>query len=95
MKRQELEEARGESATLVEILESRQAGLVATLDGSFPELRTTIWQSKPSVQAAVQTLTPQMTENKKKASTPPGAAHQPADLLLLCFQDTCPATYIT
>ena len=50
----------------MEILESRQAGLTGTLDGSFPELRTTIWQSEASVQAAVQTLTPQMTENKKK-----------------------------
>lgn len=50
----------------MEILESRQGGLVATLDGNFPELRSTVWQSAPSVQAAVQALTPQMTENKKK-----------------------------
>ena len=63
---QELEEARSEAATLVEILESRQAGLVTTLEGNFPELRATVWQSESSVQAAVQTLTPQMTENKKK-----------------------------
>ena len=50
----------------MEILESRQAGLTATLDGGFPEMRSTAWQSDASVQAAVQTLTPQMTENKKK-----------------------------
>ena len=50
----------------MEILESRQGGLTSTLDGGFPELRSTAWQSDASVQAAVQTLTPQMTENKKK-----------------------------
>lgn len=30
-----------------------------TLDGGFPELRRTLWQSAAAVQAAVQALTPQ------------------------------------
>lgn len=41
-------------------------GIVSTLDGEFPELKATIWQSDETVQAAVQSLTPQMTENRKK-----------------------------
>ncbi|PRW59240.1 ATPase associated with various cellular activities AAA_5 [Chlorella sorokiniana] len=64
---QELEEARKEAAALVELLDLRQGSLAATLDGGFPELRDTVWQSEASVQAAVQSLTPQMTENKKRA----------------------------
>ncbi|KAL4425569.1 hypothetical protein ABPG75_009585 [Micractinium tetrahymenae] len=64
---QEVEEARRECASLVELLDLRQGGLAATLDGGFPELRATVWQSEASVQAAVQALTPQMTENKKRA----------------------------
>eukprot|EP00878_Enallax_costatus_P007732 GHUV01008093.1.p1 GENE.GHUV01008093.1~~GHUV01008093.1.p1 ORF type:complete len:282 (+),score=113.63 GHUV01008093.1:347-1192(+) len=55
-----------ECSTLVELLEGRQAALTATLSGAFPELRATVWQSEASVQAAVQALTPQMTENKRK-----------------------------
>jgi hypothetical protein len=39
---------------LVELLQSRQAALAATLEGAFPELRATVWQSEASVQAAVQ-----------------------------------------
>jgi len=62
----ELQEARDEVASLVELLEARHGGLTKTLDGQFPELRSTVWQSEGSVQAAVQALTPQMTENKKK-----------------------------
>lgn len=62
----ELAEARTECASLVDLLELRHASLSATLDGNFPELRHTIWQSEASVQAAVQALTPQMTENKKR-----------------------------
>ena len=37
-----------------------------TLDGGFPELRQTVWQSAATVQAAVQALTPQMAENKSR-----------------------------
>ncbi|KAL4438050.1 hypothetical protein ABPG77_004271 [Micractinium sp. CCAP 211/92] len=64
---QEVEEARRECASLVELLDLRQGSLAATLEGGFPELRATVWQSEASVQAAVQALTPQMTENKKRA----------------------------
>lgn len=38
----------------MELLEGRQAALAATLEGAFPELRATVWQSEASVQAAVQ-----------------------------------------
>jgi MoxR-like ATPase len=67
----EMEEAKAEAQSLVELLELRQAGLASTLgDGSgiggFPEMRTTAWQSESAVQAAVQSLMPQMTENKKR-----------------------------
>lgn len=37
----ELEEARKEAASLVELLDLRQGSLAATLDGGFPELRST------------------------------------------------------
>lgn len=50
----EASDALGECSTLVELLEARQAALAATLEGAFPELRATIWQSEASVQAAVQ-----------------------------------------
>ncbi|KAI3438742.1 hypothetical protein D9Q98_001161 [Chlorella vulgaris] len=63
----ELAEARAEVASLVEVLSLRQGSLAATLDGGYPELRDTVWQSEAAVQAAVQALTPQMTENKKRA----------------------------
>jgi MoxR-like ATPase len=62
----ELAEARAEVASLVEVLSLRQGSLAATLDGGYPELRDTVWQSEAAVQAAVQALTPQMTENKKR-----------------------------
>lgn len=51
---QELEETRQEAASVVELLDLRQGGLAQTLDGGFPELRTSVWQSEGSVQAAVQ-----------------------------------------
>jgi len=63
---QELAEVQQEGASVVELLQQRQAGLAATLGQQFPEMRNTTWQSESSVQAAAQTLTPQMTENKKK-----------------------------
>lgn len=67
----ELTEAKAEVDSLVELLELRHGGSVITLgDGSgaggFPELRTTAWQSESAVQAAVQSLIPQMVENKKR-----------------------------
>ena len=65
--RQELEEVRREADALAELLELRQGGLAMTLDGGFPELRASVWNSEAAVQAAVQTLTPQMAENRKRA----------------------------
>lgn len=50
----EAADALAECATLVELLQGRQAALAATLEGAFPELRATVWQSEASVQAAVQ-----------------------------------------
>lgn len=50
----EAADALTECSTLVELLESRQSALAATLEGAFPELRATVWQSEASVQAAVQ-----------------------------------------
>ena len=61
-------EVQQEGASVVELLQQRQAGLAATLGQQFPEMRNTTWQSESSVQAAAQTLTPQMTENKKKVT---------------------------
>ena len=66
MATQEVAEAAAECAALVELLELRQGSLAASLDGGFPDLRATVWQSEASVQAAAQALTPQMTENKKR-----------------------------
>ena len=66
---QELAEVQQEGASVVQLLQQRQAGLAATLGQQFPEMRNTTWQSESSVQAAAQTLTPQMTENKKKVTT--------------------------
>ncbi len=51
---QELEETRREAAAVVELLDLRQGGLAQTLDGNFPDLRTSVWQSEGTVQAAVQ-----------------------------------------
>lgn len=59
-------DATEEISNLVKLLESRHLGIARTLDAEFPELRATIWQSEGTVQAAVQSLTPQMTENRKK-----------------------------
>lgn len=64
----EMSEIKDEIASLVTLLDSRLAGLIGNLEGQFPELRSTVWQSEGTVQAAVQALTPQMTENKKKVT---------------------------
>ncbi|KAI8473622.1 MAG: AAA domain-containing protein [Monoraphidium minutum] len=80
-------EAAAEAATLVELLEARQAALAAALDGQFPELRATVWQSEASVQAAVQALTPQMTENRRKAEDLLREAYTLAE----CLQRRCSA----
>lgn len=49
-----MEETKREAAQVVELLDLRQGGLTQTLDGGFPELRNSVWQSEVSVQAAVQ-----------------------------------------
>ncbi len=51
---------------MAQLLETKHARLAATLDGSYPQLQHTVWQSDETVQAAVQTLSPQMSENKIK-----------------------------
>lgn len=51
---QDMEETKREAAQVVELLDLRQGGLTQTLDGSFPELRNSVWQSEISVQSAVQ-----------------------------------------
>ena len=63
---QELAEVQQEAASVAQLLQQRQEALAGTLGQHFPELRSTAWQSESSVQASAQTLTPQMTENKKK-----------------------------
>jgi len=63
---QELAEVQQEGASVVELLQQRQEALASTLGLQFPDMRNTAWQSESSVQAAAQSLTPQMTENKKK-----------------------------
>lgn len=83
-------EAAAEAATLVELLEGRQAALAAALDGAFPELRATVWQSEASVQSAVQALTPQMTENKRKAEDLLREAYTLAE----CLQRRCSAAVL-
>lgn len=40
----------------MELLDLRQGGLAQTLDGNFPDLRTSVWQSESTVQAAVQVI---------------------------------------
>ena len=65
---QELAEAREEAAELVDLLKGRAAELALTLDADYPDLRSSIWLSEAAAQSAVQTLTPQMTENRKRVS---------------------------
>lgn len=46
----ELPEALEEANVLVELLSQRHRALVSTLEGAFPELRSTVWQSDTTVQ---------------------------------------------
>jgi hypothetical protein len=46
----ELPEVAAEAAVLVDLLTSRHRALVANLEGAFPELRCTVWQSDATVQ---------------------------------------------
>lgn len=48
------------------LLATRHAELVRALDAGFPGLRSSVWQSEAGVAAAVQGLTPQFTENRRK-----------------------------
>ena len=65
---QEIAEAREEAAELVDLLKGRAAELALTLDADYPDLRSSIWLSEAAAQSAVQSLTPQMTENRKRVS---------------------------
>lgn len=68
---QELEEARQEAADLVGLLKSRATELATTLDADFPDLRSSIWLSEAAAQTSVQSLTPQMTENRQRVRATP------------------------
>ena len=63
---EEVAEASKEAADLVDLLQMRQAGLAATLDGDFPELRSSVWISEAAAATAAQALAPQMVENRKR-----------------------------
>jgi MoxR-like ATPase len=62
----EVAEASQEAADLVDLLQMRQAGLAATLDGDFPELRSSVWLSEAAAATAAQAMAPQMVENRKR-----------------------------
>lgn len=65
---QELSEARQEAGDLVQLLKSRASELAVTLDADFPDMRSSIWLSEAAAQSSVQSLSPQMTENRKRVS---------------------------
>uniref|UniRef100_A0A7R9V9M6 AAA+ ATPase domain-containing protein n=1 Tax=Chlamydomonas euryale TaxID=1486919 RepID=A0A7R9V9M6_9CHLO len=62
----ELQEAVVEAGSLAGLLRSRHGSLVRTLEAGFPELQGSVWLSESAVAAAVQGLSPQMTENRRK-----------------------------
>lgn len=62
----DVKEAVLEAGSLASLLRARHAALALALDAGFPELKASVWQSEGAVQGAVQALTPQMTENRKK-----------------------------
>jgi hypothetical protein len=70
---QKLSDTKETVASMAQLLESKHARLAATLDGNYPQLQNTVWQAEDTVQSAVQTLSPQMSENKLKVcnSRPP------------------------
>jgi len=63
----EVPAAAAEAATLAGLLEARHAEVASSLDGGFPELRATLWQSAQSARQAAQHLTPPLAENKRRA----------------------------
>ncbi|GIL82284.1 hypothetical protein Vretimale_7249 [Volvox reticuliferus] len=78
----ELAAASAEVAQLVDLLTSRHVALATNLEGNgFPELRATLWQAEASVASAVQSLVPQMTENRKKVEDLLREAHTLAAVL--------------
>lgn len=64
---EELAETRQETADLVELLSGRATELARTLDADFPDLRSSVWLAEAAAQSSVQSLTPQMTENRARA----------------------------
>ncbi|KAL6753870.1 AAA domain-containing protein [Haematococcus lacustris] len=90
----ELPAAAEEASGLVELLAARHAALAAQLeapDGGFPSLRRSVWQAPSSAQAAVQTLTPQITENRKKVEELLREAQTLSDCLSRAAQGGVPA----
>jgi len=63
---QKLGETKETVTSMRQLLETKHARLAATLDGNYPQLKGSVWASESSMQSAVQTLTPQMTENKAR-----------------------------
>ncbi len=51
---------------MVGLLKTRARELAVTLDADYPDLRSSIWLSQEAAQSSVQSLTPQMTENRKR-----------------------------
>ena len=80
---QDIAEAREEAAELVDLLKGRAAELALTLDADYPDLRSSIWLSEAAAQSAVQNLTPQMTENRKRVGSVPEYT-QNLSLIALC-----------
>eukprot|EP00884_Botryococcus_braunii_P013200 jgi/Botrbrau1/21881/Bobra.0249s0010.1 len=62
----EVAEAVEEVADLVELLQRRHEGLAGLLQGDFPLLRSSVWNSEAASQSAVQTLSPPLNENLRK-----------------------------
>lgn len=68
---QEAGEALAELGDLVELLQRRHEALAGLLEGDFLPLRTSVWSSEANSQAAVQTLSPPLTENLRKVPPHP------------------------
>lgn len=73
---QELAETRQETADLVELLSGRATELARTLDADFPDLRSSVWLAEAAAQSSVQSLTPQMTENRSRVRDRPQQQHR-------------------
>ena len=75
---------------MVELLDLRQGGLAQTLDGNFPDLRTSVWQSDSTVQAAVQ-----VSDAGASALSHHTRSHLIAELSLMITDPPCQPLDIT